>query len=326
MYMAIKIALIISIALQFIAAIVAISLIKRTRYNITWLLVSSGLVLMAIRRIIELMPYLGNHQEEIGESYTHWIGVVISLVITIGVFYIRRIFRLIERMEHIRSKSEQRIVRAIIRTEENERKKFAKELHDGMGPLLSSIKMSVSGLKSNTNEDQKLKIIKNIDILANEALVSVKEISNQLSPHILNNFGIHSAVKSFIEKISDSGKINIVFNSNIAEKRIDFNSETIIYRVICELVNNTLKHADAKNINIDIWEEDGFLKIYYFDDGVGFDVKSILKKESVGMGYSNITTRLKSINGTFKTESEPGKGVHISIQIELQDEIQHSNN
>lgn len=316
--MFITISLIISIILQFISAIVAVSLIKRTKYNVAWILVSIGLVLMAIRRLLELLPFLKSENELIIDSISNWIGVIISIILFIGIFYIKRIFKSLEMLDQIRSKSEKKILRAIIKTEEKERKHFAKELHDGLGPLLSSIKMLISGLKQSNDETKQKKIIDNLEVVTNEAIISIKEISNLLSPHILNNFGLFSAVKSFNEKISETGTIKIVLNSNIQGIRFDFNTETILYRVICELINNTIKHASAKSINIDIFLENKILKIYYYDDGIGFDAEEILNKEDSGMGFSNILTRLNSINGTIKIESELNSGVNINITAEIQ--------
>lgn len=315
--MIIKIALILSIVLQFVAAVIAISLLKKTKFNITWILVSMALGLMAIRRVIELIPFLENNQDIATNNISNWLGIAISIIIALGMIYIKKIFRFIESIDRLKTNSEKRVLSAIIKTEEKERKHFAKELHDGLGPLLSSIKMSVSGLSTTQDEEKKQKIIRNIDTVTNEAITSIKEISNSLSPHILNNFGLYSAIEAFSDKINASNIIELVFSSNIKNIRFDFNVETILYRVVCELINNTLKHASAKKINIDINIEDKTLSIYYFDDGIGFDVEKILSHETTGMGYSNIITRLKSINGKINASCEPNTGLHININVEI---------
>ena len=156
--MLITISLIISIILQFISAIIAISLIKRTKYNSAWILVSIGLVLMAIRRLQELYPFFKSENKLIIDSTSNWIGIIVSIVFFIGIFYIKRIFKSLEMLDQIRSTSEKRILRAIIKTEEKERKHFAKELHDGLGPLLSSIKMLISGLKQSNDEAKQKRV------------------------------------------------------------------------------------------------------------------------------------------------------------------------
>jgi len=154
-----------------------------------------------------------------------------------------------------------------------------------------------------------------MEVVVNEALNSIKEISNNLSPHILDNFGLLSAVKSFAEKLSISKAIDI--NSNLKDKRFDYNVEVILYRVICELVSNTIKHASAKTINIDLFLTGKVLSLYYYDNGVGFNVDKVINSEIKGMGISNILSRIKSINGICEIESEENEGVHINIKVSI---------
>ncbi len=177
--------------------------------------------------------------------------------------------------------------------------------------------MSVSALSQSGQNDVNKKIIDNMELVVNEALSSIKEISNNLSPHILDNFGLLSAVKSFAEKVSISKTIDIDINSNLSNKRFDYNVEVIMYRVICELVSNTIKHASAKTINIDLYLKEKLLSLYYYDDGVGFNVDEVINSEIKGMGFSNILSRIKSINGTFEAESEKNEGVHINIKVNV---------
>ncbi len=315
--MFIIIVFIVAIILQFYAAIVAISLIKKTKYNVTWILVSTALILMAVRRVIELIPHFEHDILPKTITVSNFIGVIISIVIAIGFMYIKKIFTFLKRIEELRLKSENRILSAIIKTEEKERRRFAKDLHDGLGPLLSSVKMSVSALSQTVRDDNNKKIISNIELVVNESIGAIKDISNNLSPHILDNFGLLSAVKSFSDKINISKSINIVVNSNIDNERFDYNAEVILYRVICELISNTIKHASAKTINIDIYLEKEMLHIYYYDDGIGFNVDKVLNSEIQGMGFSNILSRIKSINGVLEIESLKNDGVHVNIKVKV---------
>jgi len=315
--MLIVIALITAILLQFFAAIIAISLIKRTKYNISWIILSFALCLMAVRRVFELVQVLTITDEPQIVTTSNWIGICISIMIAIGIIFIKKIFGYLERIESFRLKSESKILSTIIKTEEKERRRFAKDLHDGLGPLLSSVKMSVSALSRSGDKKTNKNIIDNMEIVINEALSSIKEISNNLSPHILDNFGLLSAVKSFAEKVSVSKTIIIDINSNLNNQRFDYNVEVILYRVICELISNTLKHASAKTINIDLYLKEKVLSLYYYDDGVGFNVDKVLYGEIKGMGLSNILSRIKSINGTFDVLSDENEGVHINIKVNV---------
>ncbi len=310
------IALIIAILLQFIAAFIAISLTKKTKYNISWILISIGLTLMAIRRFFEIMPYLFDNFVPETTFINHWTGIAISIVISVGVIFVKKIFKFLGQAQKKHLEYEKNVLTAIIQTEEKERKRFAKDLHDGLGPLLSTVKMSISALSQIEHDEKSKKIITNTEHVLNEAINSIKEISNNLSPHILNNFGLASAINNFCNKINQTKKINIDFKSNISNERYNSNIELILYRVICELINNTTKHANAQNIKINLTRYEKILTIQYTDDGKGFDVNriEITKK---GMGLSNIKTRIKSINGVVIIESSEGNGFSALIKINV---------
>lgn len=313
--MAIKIALILSVILQFGAAIIALTLIRRTRANIAWWLISLGFLLMAFRRVFEIEKVFGINFHISTEQLSSWTGVLISFIMLLSLAFIRRIFNLQKQFDELRKQNEARVLSAIIRTEENERLNFSKELHDGLGPLLSSVKMAISATRSKNDPNDK--VIANAEKLIDESVTTLKEISNKLSPHILNKFGLLKATKSFINKLSNINKTNINLNSNIDEKRYSPNIEVVLYRVICELISNTLQHANAKNIYIDIYgEEQGKLKVTYIDDGIGFkSYEQMLLKN--GMGFSNMQTRVKSINGQYKVYSQPNEGIRVDIIINL---------
>ncbi|MDP4228557.1 MAG: histidine kinase, partial [Bacteroidota bacterium] len=226
-----KIALILSIALQFVAAFLAIRLTKVTKYNLSWILISAGFILMTISRFIDFIPILDEKIPINWKGVNIWVGFITSVFITVGVFLIRKIFKFLDKVEQSRREAEKRVLNAVIQTEENERKRFAKDLHDGLGPLLSTVKLSISTLSQLEKDEVTKNIVDNTDVVINEAIKSIKEISNNLSPHILNNFGLASAINSFINKISYTRQINIAFDSNIFNQRFDGNIEVILYRV-----------------------------------------------------------------------------------------------
>ncbi|MDP4273600.1 MAG: histidine kinase [Bacteroidota bacterium] len=313
-----KIALILSIALQFVAAFLAIRLTKVTKYNLSWILISAGFILMTISRFIDFIPILDEKIPINWKGVNIWVGFITSVFITVGVFLIRKIFKFLDKVEQSRREAEKRVLNAVIQTEENERKRFAKDLHDGLGPLLSTVKLSISTLSQLEKDEVTKNIVDNTDVVINEAIKSIKEISNNLSPHILNNFGLASAINSFINKISYTRQINIAFDSNIFNQRFDGNIEVILYRVVCELINNTMKHAHAQNIEIILNRYDSRINLVYTDDGVGFDVNQVLFDENYsGMGYSNILSRIRSIKGTIDVESNDNSGTKVVIQVSV---------
>jgi signal transduction histidine kinase len=315
------ISLIVTIVLQFIAAFTALRLIKKTKYSISWILISIGLLIMAIQRAFEFIPHVFRNWEKDVSTINTWLGIVSSLVLAIGVFLIRKIFNYLKKIEKNRIESEKHILQAVVQTEERERRRFAKDLHDGLGPLLSTVKMSVSTLYKLEEDKKKIDIIENADLVINEAIRSLKEISNNLSPHILDNFGLASAINSFVSKINTTKSINIDFKSDIYDKRFDYNIEVVLYRVLCELINNTVKHAGAKNIDIELSLHENILSLSYTDDGIGFDVNAVLSKQNSGMGYSNIINRIRSIKGMINIESDENKGTKAIIIVNINNSV-----
>lgn len=310
------ITLLISITFQLIAAIFALRLMRVTKYRASWVLISIGFLLLAVRYTIKLIQFLQDDFSFYLTMADDWLGVLISFVFTAGVFLIGEIFYSLKRAEIERSRSEKRILNAVIQTEERERKRFAKDLHDGLGPLLSTVKMSVSALM-NTNPPNQTEILENTNIVINEAITSIKEISNNLSPHVLTNFGLVSALKNFTHKINQTRSIALNFTSNFENDRLDPNVETILYRATCELINNTLKHARATEMDILIEKNAKSLTIQFKDNGVGFSYEKKNLDQETGMGFSNITSRIKSINGIFVINSAPGEGTHALIKVRL---------
>ncbi|MGC8824769.1 MAG: sensor histidine kinase [Bacteroidales bacterium] len=312
------IALIIAIILQFAGALVAIGSIRMTKKALSWILLSIGFLLMAIQRFIEFIPYVWREWEKDVVAINTWLGIITSVLIAVGIILIRQIFDFLKKAEKQRQEADKKVLNAIIQAEEKERRRLAKDLHDGMGPLLSSAKMAISSLKQQENNEEKRKIIENTDYVISEAIRSLKEISNNLSPHVLDNFGLASAIKSFASKVASMQQINIHFESNMYDVRFDYNREVILYRVACELINNTLKHAQASNIHIQLSRYNKIINLSYADDGKGFNVNEILHKTPAeGMGLHNILNRLKSIKAIVNIDSEKGKGFRIIIIVNV---------
>lgn len=311
------VALIISIVLQLIAAIFALRLMRVTKYRASWVLISLGFLLLAIKRSIKLIQFLQDDFSFYLTMADEWLAVIISFLFTVGVFLIGEIFYSLKKADIDRNRVENRLLSTIIRTEENERKRFAKDLHDGLGPLLSTVKMSISALLNTCTDSNNKKILDNTNLVTNEAIASIKEISNNLSPHVLTNFGLVSALKNFIHKINESNVVRVELIGNLGEERFNANTEVILYRATCELINNTLKHAQAKNISIDISKHLRTLTIQYQDDGLGFDIELTEQLQGGGMGFQNISSRLKSINGMFVINSALGDGTNALLKVKL---------
>ena len=219
--------------------------------------------------------------------------------------------------------SQENIVKAIIMTEEKDRAHFSKELHDGLGPLLSTIKLYMQWSERAKTKKACIEIIRKAEEIVEEALTTAKEISNNLSPHLLTNYGLNSAILSFVRKLEESSGINIIFKSNIT-RRLGDEIEVVIYRALIECLNNTIKYARAININILLNDADSQLFLHYSDDGIGYDPDEIFSIKK-GLGLFNMKNRIQTLNGKIILNSKPGHGVDYRIIINLQPIIKDIN-
>jgi signal transduction histidine kinase len=309
------VALIISIVLQIIAASFALSFIKLTRYRLSWILLSLSFVFMAVRKIIQLVELVKGTPSETWLMIDEWLGVIISFMIIVGVILIREIFYSLKRAEIDRVRTERKVLNAIINTEENEKKRFANDLHDGLGPILSTVKMSLSTLDDRIKDPSGIEILNNTNHLVNEAISTIKDISNNMSPHVLSNFGLASAINTFVSKINQTGTVDIDFNTNMENIRLENDKEVVIYRAVCELINNSFRHSGASRIEIELNKLEKFVTLQFNDNGRGFDMSTLGSEESKGMGLSNIETRVRTVGGVFILESNPGKGTSALIKM-----------
>ncbi|SHE84653.1 Signal transduction histidine kinase [Mariniphaga anaerophila] len=313
-----KYALLLSMLIQLAATIYAISLIKRTRFNVSWILISSAFVLMAVRRLFDFSSLFWDSKLFPSDEINGWVGVLISVLMLVGVIFIREIFNLQYRIEKIRKDNERRILSAIIKAEDKARQNFARELHDGMGPVLSSIKMSLSAINPESLNSLNQKIIKNAYNATDDSIATLKEISNNLSPHILVNYGLKTAIEDFAEKLFSSSNITPELQLDVDEKLLSDDLKNSSYRIVTELMNNSLKHAEPSAVCLKMMVSGNLFVIQYSDDGSGINNPELLQKGKLkGMGFNNIISRAKSLNGTFSINNQD-QGFSIDFYFPLQ--------
>jgi PAS domain S-box-containing protein len=215
-----------------------------------------------------------------------------------------------------RNEMERSILNAVINAEERERERISKDIHDGLGPLLSTIKLYVNELESgDTKPEEKQEMLRQTNELINEAISSIRSISNNLSPRLIMDFGLVKAIESFCKKVNLVNKTRIVFDNNLAGERFDQTIEIVLYRVVTELINNSLKHARAQKIEISLERLGDVLQLTYLDDGIGFDKEKVMNSDTGGMGLKNIISRLRSVNGNYRIHSRPGAGTLVVVEL-----------
>jgi len=210
---------------------------------------------------------------------------------------------------------ENQIVQAILKTEAKERYRFAKDLHDGLSPLFSTIKLYIKAIKNSKNLDEANYFLQNLSETADSAIDTITEISNNISPHVLKNFGLVKAIQSTINQLIPANTIQVEFNFNSIDKQ-DIGIETTLLRIVNELIHNTLKHSKATKIKISLTQEDSLITLKYSDNGIGFDVQKA-NEHSTGMGLKNIRERIQSIGGKVNIDSELSYGIIIKIELDI---------
>jgi signal transduction histidine kinase len=273
------------------------------------MLISVGFVLMAARRIHELNNAIT--AVVFTDNIQSWMAVLISLCMFTGAFFIRQIFNLQEKVFKARKEHNARILSAVIKTEEKERQHFARELHDGLGPLLSSIKMNLSAIEKKSISLQNKAIVERTEVNIDKAIDSVKEISEKLSPHLLKRYGLKKAIKHLVQVLQHE-KLQIDLNINMNQNRVNLNIELVIYRVTGELIVNTLKHSGADKANINLFLFNDNLEFTYYDNGHGVGVKNL---NYTGMGLSNIESRVESLGGKVQWTAPGFSGFFVKIVI-----------
>jgi signal transduction histidine kinase len=201
------------------------------------------------------------------------------------------------------------LLNATLLSQEDERKRIGRDLHDDVGASLSNLKMIMAQTVETDEAKTKYKpLIDNI-------ITTVRTISHTLSPPGLDLFGFDYAVHELVDSFNIAGTIKVALNNEIGSKLDALPKATALalYRVLQELFSNTIKHANAKNINLVFLEEKGSILFVYEDDGKGLATNDNV---NAGMGMKNIEARLKMINATHVITSSPNNGFKVKIYID----------
>ncbi len=201
---------------------------------------------------------------------------------------------------------EKYIISKVIETEEKDRKQFAADLHDDLGPTLSSIKLHLGLLEHAKDPARYSETLKICNDQLTEAIAKMRIISNNLMPRLIDSYGLEASLNSFINTMQTEGVFSIEFTSNLKGRRFLKQIELHFYRIICELINNTVKHAGASVTKMKLNYSRNLLNMIYSDNGKGYNVDELDKKK-VGMGIANILQRVNLIDGKIEFRKKKGK-------------------
>ncbi|MEO6230411.1 MAG: ATP-binding protein [Ferruginibacter sp.] len=203
-------------------------------------------------------------------------------------------------------------IEAEITTLENERKRIATDFHDELGPLLSAAKLKYSEAETMPGQEQ---IINDGHKLIDDAIKKMRLIATELIPSTLLYKGMAFAVNDFINQVSPRANLKISF---VISEQLQLNpfQSLHIYRILMEIMHNTIKHAAASTLKIVLYVEKDMLHITTIDNGKGFNYKSMLKKRT-GLGLYSIQSRTDILNGILRIKSKIDKGTSFHISIPL---------
>lgn len=240
-------------------------------------------------------------------------GFALMLVLLFVIFYQRKLrIAQAEKDKAIILEREKGIVAVFDATEE-ERKRIAKDLHDGIGQQMSGLKLAWENLVSNeknveTETKEKIKLLTNI---LDGAATELRSISHRMMPKVLESVGMVSAIEQMLEKTFQMSGINYQFENLNIQQRFDQRTELVIFRVTQELINNIVKHSQAKNVFVQMLKNKNALILVVEDDGIGFDPK----EKSDGLGMLNIKSRLETVKGNISFERGETSGTIAKITI-----------
>jgi signal transduction histidine kinase len=256
------------------------------------------------------------------QNTLNYIFVASVCVLLIIFFLIYRTYRQNQKLQQQRLselEKERKLAatEAVLKGEEQERTRLAKDLHDGLGGMLSGMKYSLNSMKGNvimTPENQQA-FERSMDML-DSSIMEMRRVSHNMMPEALVRFGLDTALKDYCNNINQSGALQVKYQSiGLENENLDQTIAITIYRIIQELTNNTLKHAMATTAIVQVTKTDGHIALTVEDDGRGFDVAIL--KQSKGIGWSSIQHRVDFMKGKLDIDSVPGTGTSIHIEFDI---------
>ncbi|RYY55778.1 MAG: hypothetical protein EOO05_19250 [Chitinophagaceae bacterium] len=219
-------------------------------------------------------------------------------------------------MRQMETDQELLATRMIIQGQEEERKRLAADLHDGLGGMLSGVKHSFqqsrSAMDSGIAGDPFERSVEMLD----ESIAELRRIAQDLGPESLLKYGISAAISDYCTNINKSEMVRVLYQPlQQLPVKIDNAKSGVIYRIVQELLNNVLKHSGAKNAIVQLSHEPDRLSVTVEDDGRGMDPE--LLKKSKGMGWGNIRSRIEYLRGSLDVKSDPGKGTYVHFTVNI---------
>jgi signal transduction histidine kinase len=252
---------------------------------------------------------LAKQSADLKLTYVVIASLAIALVFIVFVFALLRSNSKRERELLL----QQAHIHATIHSQENERRRFARDLHDGMGQLISALRIALHGIQSNSTLEERITVVDKAEKLLTEMHQEIRSIAFNLMPQTLIQHGLVPALKEMAQRVADE-KTTVKITSLDLPERLTELQEISLYRVIQEWLNNVIKYAHASKIEIQLITHDNEVSILIEDDGAGVNIADL--ENSKGNGWRNIKSRVKLIQGTIEVDSDRnGNGTTVIIIV-----------
>ncbi|MEM7655186.1 MAG: sensor histidine kinase [Bacteroidota bacterium] len=240
---------------------------------------------------------------------------LVGFIIFFVVVYQLRLLRQQRLMQAQEAEYQRQLLTASIQSQEMERQRIARDLHDEIGAMLSTVKMKVSQAKRKSQDVEQLTpVLSETSALLTDSIQNVRRISHALLPPTLERFGLAAALSALFEgsQIEDGPVLS--FQQQGPERRIPLDQELGLYRVVQEMLNNALKHAQAKHIRLQLERRPTETYLHLTDDGVGFSLPEA-QHNAAGLGLKNIQSRILTLGGKWQLTSQPGQGTQLELSV-----------
>jgi signal transduction histidine kinase len=202
-------------------------------------------------------------------------------------------------------------MQSVLQGQEEERSRLARDLHDGVGGLLSGIKLSLAGMKGNVYlPEQSAQSLGNVILQLDHSISELRRVSHNMMPEALIRYGLREALENYCANINISSAIKVQLQTYGMEQRLEQSVEIMLYRIVQELLSNVIRHARASNVLVQLIRKQDRFSLTVEDDGIGFD--SV--QANTGAGMANVRARAEYLGGTVDIHSAPGQGTSVNVE------------
>ena len=241
-------------------------------------------------------------------------ALFLSLAIVVFILiYQRKLHRQQKDMQDYELAYQKGLTSVVIRSQENERERISRDLHDEIGVSLAAAKLYINQIRYETSPNEMIQLAGEASTIIGDIVQDIRQIAQNLSPLILENFGFEQAIQMLMTRIQ-AGGIRTEYDVDMHAK-LEKETELGLYRIIQEVTGNALKHANPGLIKVSLTQQENLLRLVASDNGTGFDYEEVSNLKTSSMGLSGIKARASLINGKLAISSSKQNGTRIELTI-----------